>query len=153
MAPLILGDALEGESRELGTVLAGIARSVRSHGHPRPAPCVLLSGGETTVTFGAGPAGSGGRNTEFLLGLAAKLDGAPGIWAVAGDTDGIDGRSDAAGALVTPTTLARALAAGIEPSACLRAHDSYALFDAVGDLLRTGPTLTNVNDFRAILIA
>ncbi len=153
VTPLILGDALEGESRELGTVLAGIARSVRSHGQPLPAPCVLLSGGETTVTIGTGPAGRGGRNTETLLGLAIALRGAEDIWAVAGDTDGIDGTEDAAGALVTPTTLARALAAGCDPAACLRAHDSYTLFDAVGDLLRTGPTLTNVNDFRAILIA
>ena len=153
VTPLVLGDALEGESRELGTVLAGIARSVRSHGQPLAPPCVLLSGGETVVTIGAGPAGKGGRNTEFLLGLAIQLGGADGIWAVAGDTDGIDGSEDAAGALVTPTTLARALAAGIDPAGCLRAHDSYSLFDAVGDLLRTGPTLTNVNDFRAILIA
>ncbi len=153
VTPLVLGDALEGESRELGIVLAGIARSVRTHGQPLAPPCVLLSGGETVVTIGAGPAGKGGRNTEFLLGLAVQLAGAGGIWAVAGDTDGIDGSEDAAGALVTPTTLARALAAGIDPAACLRAHDSYTLFDAVRDLLRTGPTLTNVNDFRAILIA
>ena len=153
VTPLILGDALEGESRELGTVLAGIARSVRTHGHPLPAPCVLLSGGETTVTLGGGLAGRGGRNTETLLGLALALQGAAGIWAVAGDTDGIDGTEDAAGAFVTPATLARASAAGIDPAACLRAHDSYSLFDAVGDLLRTGPTLTNVNDFRAILVA
>jgi glycerate 2-kinase len=153
VTPLILGDALEGESRELGTVLAGIARSVRGHGHPLPAPCVLLSGGETTVTIGAGPAGRGGRNTEFLLGLAVALAGTEAIWAVAGDTDGIDGTEDAAGAIVTPTTLARARRAGINPDLCLRAHDSYTLFDATGDLLRTGPTLTNVNDFRAILIA
>ena len=147
---------MEGESRELGTVLAGIARSVRSHGHPLPAPCVLLSGGETTVTIGAGPAGRGGRNTEFLLGLAVALAGHRGdIWAIAGDTDGIDGTEDAAGAIVTPTTLARATQwPGINPDLCLRfAHDSYTLFDATGDLLRTGPTLTNVNDFRAILIA
>ncbi len=152
VTPLILGDALEGESRELGTVLAGIARSVRTHGQPLPAPCVLLSGGETTVTIGSGPAGRGGRNTETLLGLAVALQGAARIWAVAGDTDGIDGTEDAAGALVTPSTLARAAAAGIDPIACLRAHDSYTLFDALGDLLRTGPTLTNVNDFRAILV-
>ena len=102
VTPLILGDALEGESRELGTVLAGISRSVRGHGHPLPAPCVLLSGGETTVTIGAGPAGRGGRNTEFLLGLAVALAGTEAIWAVAGDTDGIDGTEDAAGAIVTP---------------------------------------------------
>jgi glycerate 2-kinase len=153
VAPLILGDALEGESRELGTVMAGIAASVRRHGHPLPAPCVLLSGGETTVTIGRGTAGRGGRNTEFLLGLAVALGGASGIWAAAGDTDGIDGTEDAAGALVTPDTLARAQAAGVDPRVCLDAHDSYSLFAAVGDLIRTGPTLTNVNDLRAILVA
>ena len=153
VTPLILGDALEGESRELGTIMAGIAISVRSHGHPLPAPCVLLSGGETTVTIGRGAAGQGGRNTEFLLGLALALRGAPGIWAAAGDTDGIDGTEDAAGAVVTPDTLARAQAAGIDPRACLDAHNSYSLFAAIDDLIRTGPTLTNVNDLRAILVA
>ena len=153
LAPLILGDALEGESREMGTVLAGIARSVRSHHRPLTPPSVLLSGGETTVSIGQGPAGRGGRNTEFLLGLAVALAGADGIWAAAGDTDGIDGTEDAAGALVTPDTLARARAAGLDPRALLAGHDSYSLFEAIGDLIRTGPTLTNVNDIRAILIA
>jgi len=153
LSPLILGDALEGESRELGTVMAGIAHSVRSHGHPLPAPCVLLSGGETTVTIGQGPAGRGGRNTAFLLGLAIALRGAPDIWALAGDTDGIDGTEDAAGAIVTPSTLTRARAMGLDPRTVLSAHDSYGLFNAVGDLVRTGPTLTNVNDLRAVLIA
>ena len=153
LAPLILGDALEGESREMAIVMAGIARSVRVHAQPLAAPCVLLSGGETTVSIGQGPAGRGGRNTEFLLALAVALDAAPGIWALAGDTDGIDGTEDAAGALLAPDTLARAQAAGLVPRAVLDAHDSYALFDATGDLLRTGPTLTNVNDIRAILIA
>ncbi len=153
LTPLILGDALEGESRELGTVMAGIAHSARGHGHPLPGPCVLLSGGETTVTIGAVKPGRGGRNTAFLLGLALALKAAPGIWALAGDTDGIDGTEDAAGAIVTPDTLARARAAGLDPAQVLAAHDSYGLFDAVGDLVRTGPTLTNVNDFRAILVA
>jgi glycerate-2-kinase len=153
LAPLILGDALEGESRELGIVMAGIARSIATHGLPLPAPAVLLSGGETTVTIGQGPAGRGGRNTEFLLGLAVALAGAPRIWAVAGDTDGIDGTDDAAGAIVTPDTLARARAAGLNPRAVLDGHDSYSLFDAIGDLIRTGPTLTNVNDIRAVLVA
>ena len=153
LTPLILGDALEGESRELGTVMAGIAHGVRSHGHPLPAPCVLLSGGETTVTIGQGPAGRGGRNTAFLLGLAIALRGAEGIWALAGDTDGIDGTEDAAGAIVTPSTLTRARAMGLDPRNVLSAHDSYGLFDAVGDLIRTGPTLTNVNDLRAVLVA
>jgi hydroxypyruvate reductase len=153
LAPLILGDALEGESRELGTAMAGIARSVRGHGHPLPGPCILLSGGETTVTIGGGPAGRGGRNTEFLLGLAVALRGEAGIWALAGDTDGIDGTEDAAGAVVAPDTLQRARAAGLDPRAVLTAHDSYGLFDAIGDLVRTGPTLTNVNDLRAVLVA
>ncbi|MDT7952950.1 MAG: glycerate kinase [Acetobacteraceae bacterium] len=152
LAPLILGDALEGESREMGVVMAGIARSVR-HGHPLPAPCVLLSGGEGTVSIGTGAYGRGGRNTEFLLSLAVALRGAPGIWALAGDTDGIDGTEDAAGAVIAPDTLARARAAGLDPLATLLGHDSYTLFDAIGDLVKTGPTLTNVNDFRAILVA
>ena len=153
LAALILGDALEGESRELGTAMAGIAKSVAAHAEPLRPPAVLLSGGETTVSIGAGPAGRGGRNSEFLLGLAMALGGAPGIWAAAGDTDGIDGTEDAAGALVTPDTLARARAAGLDPGASLAGHDSYSLFAALGDLIRTGPTLTNVNDLRAILIA
>ena len=152
VTPLILGDALEGESREMGTVMAGIARAVRAHGEPLAAPELLLSGGETTVSIGAGPAGRGGRNTEFLLALAVALDGAPGIWAIAGDTDGIDGTEDAAGAVIGPDTLAQARAAGLDPRALLAAHDSYRLFDAVGALVRTGPTLTNVNDIRAVLV-
>ena len=138
----------------MGTVMAGIARCVRTHGQPLPPPAVLLSGGETTVTIGHGPAGHGGRNTEFLLGLAVALDGAPGIWAVAGDTDGIDGTDDVAGAILDP----RHAGAGARRRDWIRArmlagHDSHSLFDAVGDLIITGPTLTNVNDFRAILIA
>ena len=152
LTPIILGDALEGESREMGVVLAGIARSVRN-GHPIPAPCVLLSGGEGTVSIGPGGAGKGGRNTEFLLSLAVTLRGAPKIWAIAGDTDGIDGTEDAAGAVVTPDTIERARTAGLAPLDALLAHDSYTLFDTIGDLVRTGPTLTNVNDLRAILIA
>lgn len=152
LSPLILGDAIEGEARQAGTLMAGIARSVRTHGQPLAAPSVLLSGGETTVTIGRGRAGRGGRNTEFLLGLAVALDGAPGIWAAAGDTDGIDGTEDAAGAVITPDTLTRARRVGLDPRAVLDAHDSYMLFDAIGDLIRTGPTLTNVNDVRAVLI-
>ena len=152
LTPLVLGDAIEGESRELGTIMAGIARSVRTHGLPLGPPAVLLSGGETTVTIGAGPAGRGGRNTEFLLGLALGLAGAPGIWAGAGDTDGIDGTEDAAGGYVMPDTLVRARALGFDPHVVLAQHDSYSLFDALGDLMRTGPTLTNVNDMRAVLI-
>jgi glycerate 2-kinase len=152
ITPIILGDALEGESRELGIVMAGIARSIRTHGHPAKAPALLLSGGETTVSIGHGPAGRGGRNTEFLLALAVTLGGAPNIWAVAGDTDGIDGTEDAAGAIVAPDTLARAHDIGLNARGFLSAHDSYSLFDAIGDLVRTGPTLTNVNDIRAILV-
>ena len=152
LTPLILGDALEGEAREMGTVLAGIARSIRTHGQPVQAPAVLLSGGETTVTMGANASGRGGRNTTFLLGLGLALDGAPGIWAIAGDTDGIDGMDDIAGALLTPDSFARARSRGIDPRQRLTAHDSHGFFDAIGDVLRIGPTLTNVNDFRAILI-
>jgi glycerate-2-kinase len=153
VAALILGDALEGEAREMGSVLAGVALGALRHGEPLGRPCVLLSGGEATVTIGAGPAGRGGRNTEFLLSLALALGGAPGVWAMAGDTDGIDGTEDAAGAIVAPDTLFRARMAGLDPRAVLEAHDSYSLFDAIGDLIRTGPTLTNVNDVRALLVA
>lgn len=152
LAPLILGDALEGEARELGTALAGIALSTRTHGHPLPAPCVLLSGGETTVTIRSTPPGRGGRNGECLLGCTLGLAGAPGIWALMADTDGIDGSEDNAGALATPDTLARARQAGLDPRALLAGHDSHRLFSTLNDLLITGPTLTNVNDFRAILV-
>jgi glycerate 2-kinase len=153
LAPLVLGDALEGESREVGTVMAGIARSIRAHGQPLRPPAVVLSGGETTVTIGRGPAGHGGRNTEFLLSLAVALGGAADIWAIAGDTDGLDGMDDIAGAIVTPDTLTRARANGLDPRAMLAAHDGHTLFDTISDAIRTGPTLTNVNDVRAILIA
>ena len=153
LTPLILGDALEGEARELGTALAGIALSAGAHGHPLPAPCVLLSGGETTVTIRASPPGRGGRNGECLLGCTLALAGNPGIWALMADTDGIDGSDDNAGAITTPDSLARARAAGLDPRALLAAHDSHRLFATLGDLVTTGPTLTNVNDFRAILIA
>ncbi|MFQ5972915.1 MAG: glycerate kinase [Alphaproteobacteria bacterium] len=148
--PLVLGDALEGEAREVAKVHAGIARSAALWGHPIEPPAVLLSGGETTVTVRGG--GRGGRNTEFQLAMALALDGAPGIYSVACDTDGIDGSEDNAGALVTPDTLARARMGGLDARALLAANDSYRLFSALGDLVTTGPTLTNVNDFRAILI-
>ena len=151
LTPLILGDALEGEARGLGQTLAGIALGVARHGEPLPAPAVLLSGGEATVTI-KGPAGEGGRGTECLLSLALALGGHPGIWALCGDTDGIDGRSDAAGAIATPTTLARARAIGRDPAAALAQHDSTGLFRTLGDLVMTGPTLTNVNDARIILV-
>jgi len=153
LTPLILGDSLEGESRDVGAVMAGIASSASRKGLPVKGPAVLLSGGETTVTIGKGPAGKGGRNTEFLLSLALTLKGAAGIWAIAGDSDGIDGVEDAAGAVVTPDTLARMRAAGVDPRQSLVSHDSYTAFKAAGDLVVTGPTLTNVNDIRAILIS
>jgi hydroxypyruvate reductase len=154
LAPMILGDALEGEASQMGTVMAGIARSVRAHGHPVRRPAVLLSGGETTVTMrGLGIAiGKGGRNTTFLLGLAIALDGAEGIWATAGDTDGVDGMDDIAGAFLAPDTLARARGKGLDARAMLASHDSHGFFGAIGDLIVTGPTLTNVNDVRAVLI-
>ena len=150
LTPLILGDALEGEARHVGTVLAGMARSVARHGLPLPGPCVLLSGGETTVTMAPGTQGAGGRNTECLLSLALTLNGAPGIWALCADTDGIDGKSEAAGAIAGPGTLA---ASGLDARALLAGHRSLEVFAAAGSLITTGPTLTNVNDVRAILIA
>ncbi|NTB99343.1 glycerate kinase [Agrobacterium tumefaciens] len=149
---LILGDALEGEARELGTVLGGVALSAATRGHPLKGPAVILSGGEATVTIGSGGAGRGGRNTEFLLALAATLNGRPGLWAIACDTDGIDGTEDAAGAIVTSDTLVRAAALNLDAKAYLASHDSYRFFEHLGDLVKTGPTLTNVNDFRAILV-
>jgi len=152
ITPHLLGDALEGEARELGTVMSGIAKAVRTHGTPGPAPLVVLSGGETTVTIGQGRPGRGGRNTEFLLGLALGLDGLDGVHAIAADTDGIDGSADAAGALIGPDTLARGRAAGQDPVHSLASHDSYGFFEAAGALIKTGPTLTNVNDFRAVLV-
>lgn len=150
--PLILGDALEGESAQLGIILAGIARSVKYHGLPVKPPAVLLSGGETTVTMGNQAAGRGGRNTEFLLSLANALAGEDGIWAIAGDSDGIDGTEDAAGAIVTPDTLIRAKQKRLNVRLMLSGHDSYSVFAKLDDLVKTGPTLTNVNDIRAIII-
>jgi hydroxypyruvate reductase len=150
VTPLILGDAIEGEAREVGRALAGIALSAKAHGVPVDAPAVLLSGGETTVTVRG--KGRGGRNVEFLAGLALGLHGAGGIHALAADTDGIDGSEDNAGAFLTPDTLARAGAAGLDAPALLADNDCYSLFAALGDLVVTGPTLTNVNDFRAILV-
>jgi glycerate 2-kinase len=148
--PLILGDALEGEAREVGRVMAGIARAAALHGQPAPPPAVLLSGGETTVTVRG--KGRGGRNVEFLLSLAVTLDGLPGVFALAGDTDGVDGAEEVAGAIVTPDTLARAAALGIDAKDRLADNDAHGFFRALGDQVITGPTLTNVNDFRAILV-
>jgi glycerate 2-kinase len=150
ITPVILGNAIEGEAREVARVHAGIAFQVARHDQPAPAPCVLLSGGETTVTVRG--TGRGGRNAEFLLGLTVELDGHPGIHALAADTDGIDGTEDNAGALTGPDTLARAEALGIRGKDRLADNDGYGFFQALGDLVVTGPTLTNVNDFRAILV-
>jgi hydroxypyruvate reductase len=147
LVPVVLGDDIEGESWQVGVSMAELAR------RPVTRPTVLLSGGETTVTLTGSRVGRGGRNTEFLLSLIADLKGHAGIWGLAADTDGEDGASGgAAGALAGPDTLARASAAGLDPAAHLADHDSGSFFAGLGDLLRTGPTRTNVNDFRAILI-
>ena len=129
---------------------AAMARQVVWQGRPVARPCGLLSGGETTVTVRH--AGRGGRNGEFLLGALIELGGLAGVHALAADTDGIDGTEDNAGALIGPDSLARAAALGLDPRACLAANDSYGLFAALGDLVVTGPTRTNVNDFRAVLV-
>ncbi len=142
-----IGDNIQAEARHLGAAHAALSRRLAQDGARR----VILSGGETTVTV-VNKTGRGGRNLEYLLGLAIALDGAPGIWALACDTDGIDGTEDAAGAIVAPDTLARAREAGLDPAAHLAANNAYLFFEALGDLVVTGPTLTNVNDFRAILI-
>lgn len=146
----ILGDSLEGEARELGRVLAGVTLQVVRHGQPLPAPCVLLSGGETTVTVRG--QGRGGRNVECLLALALALKGQIGVWALAGDTDGVDGIEEVAGAIITPDTLTRARAMDLSAAARLDDNDGHGFFGALGDAVVTGPTLTNINDFRAILI-
>ena len=150
VAAHILGDAIEGEARDVGKVLAGIALQVAQRGQPFQAPCVLLSGGETTVTLRG--QGRGGRNVEFLLSLGVALNGHPHIHALAGDTDGVDGQEDIAGASIGPDSLARAWALGIAPKDSLDDNDGHGFFEALGDAVITGPTLTNVNDFRAILI-
>ncbi len=150
VTPVILGDAIEGEAAEVARVMAGVARQCALHGQPFPAPCVLISGGETTVTLKGN--GRGGRNAEFLLGLAVALDGHPDVHAIACDTDGIDGTEDNAGALLSPDTLARAAALGLNARDRLADNDGYGFFSRLGDLVVTGPTLTNVNDFRAVLV-
>jgi hydroxypyruvate reductase len=148
--PLILGDALEGEAREVGSIMGGMARHVAMHGQPAPPPVVLLSGGETTVTVRG--KGRGGRNVEFLLSLAVTLNGLPGVFALAGDTDGVDGAEEIAGAIITPDTLKHAARLGISAKECLADNDAHTFFEALRDQVITGPTLTNVNDFRAILV-
>ena len=146
----ILGDAIEGEARDVGKVLAGIALQVADRGQPFRAPCVLLSGGETTVAVRG--SGRGGRNVEFLLSLAIGLDGHPRVHALAGDTDGVDGQEEIAGACMSPDSLSRAWSLGLRPKEMLADNDGHGFFSALGDSVITGPTLTNVNDFRAILI-
>ncbi|MBB5609119.1 MULTISPECIES: glycerate kinase [unclassified Janthinobacterium] len=150
VTPYILGDSLEGEAREVGKVMAGMAQQVARRSQPFAAPCVLLSGGETTVTVRG--QGRGGRNVEFLLALGIALDGEANVFALAGDTDGVDGQEDIAGAVLTPDTLQRAWSLGVKPRDSLDNNDGHGFFQALGDAVITGPTLTNVNDFRAILI-
>jgi glycerate 2-kinase len=148
--PIILGDAVEGEARELGIVMAGIAMQAKRFGQPIKAPCAIISGGETTVTVKG--KGAGGRNVEFLLSLAIKLNGADGIHALAGDTDGVDGAREVAGAYITPTSLDDARKLKIDPWASLSNNDAHNFFQGINTQVITGPTLTNVNDFRVVLV-
>jgi hydroxypyruvate reductase len=150
ITPHILGDAIEGEARDVGKIFAGMASQVAERNQPFAAPCVLLSGGETTVTVRG--KGRGGRNVEYLLSLAIALEGHPRIHALAGDTDGVDGEEEIAGAVLGPDSLARAWSLGLRPGDMLDNNDAHSFFTALGDSVITGPTLTNVNDFRAILI-
>jgi hydroxypyruvate reductase len=147
---MILSDSITGEAREVAKVMAAIGKEIHRHAQPWKPPVVLISGGETTVTVQRN--GRGGRNTEFLLSLAIELNGLEGAYALAGDTDGIDGTEDNAGALVAPDTLSRAKQFGVKPSTLLADNDSYIFFEKLGDLIVTGPTRTNVNDFRALFI-
>lgn len=152
ITPFILGDAIEGEARAVARDMTALARSALSAGLPVPPPCVLLSGGETTVTLDREGGGRGGRNAEFLLALALQLDGLPGVLAIACDTDGIDGSEDNAGAWIDDRTPALARERGLDLAGFLERHDAYSAFQALDRLVVTGPTHTNVNDFRAILI-
>ena len=150
IAPMVLGDSVTGESREVAKVFAAIARQLREHAHPLAPPVAIISGGETTVTVRG--KGRGGRCSEFLLSLAVELAQLRDTWAIAADTDGIDGSEDNAGALLAPDSIGRALAMGLHPRLMLDANDGYGFFSALGDLVVTGPTRTNVNDYRAILV-
>ncbi len=141
---------MEGEARDIGLAHAAVARQIAQYGQPFQKPCVLISGGETTVTVRG--TGRGGRNAEFLLSLANALNGAPGMHAIACDTDGIDGSEDNAGAIYQPDSMKRAEELGLNSKALLENNDGYGFFSALGDLVVSGPTRTNVNDFRAILI-
>ena len=149
--PVILGDSITGEAKEVAKVMAAITREIRAHGSPFKPPVALLSGGECTVTV-RGVGGRGGRCGEFLLALGTELEGIANVHAIAADTDGIDGSEDNAGALLTPDSMARARAQGLDPRKFLAANDSYGIFSVISDLVVTGPTRTNVNDYRAILI-
>jgi hydroxypyruvate reductase len=150
ITPYILGDSIEGEARDVGIVMAGMARQVATRGQPFAAPCVLLSGGETTVTVRG--KGRGGRNVEFLLSLGVALNGHPGIHAIACDTDGVDGQEEIAGAILAPDMLERAWSLRINPRLSLANNDGHSFFQALGASVVCGPTLTNVNDFRAIYV-
>jgi hydroxypyruvate reductase len=148
--PVILGDSVKGEARDVGRVYAALAKEVRAHGRPWKPPLALISGGEATVTVRG--KGRGGRCSEFLLSLAIELEGMKGAWAVAADTDGIDGSEDNAGAVAAPDSLKRAARLGLDAQKLLAGNDAYGFFEALGDLVVTGPTRTNVNDYRAILL-
>jgi glycerate 2-kinase len=150
ITPMVLGDSVTGEASEVAKVFAALARQIRQHSHPARPPVALISGGETTVTMRG--KGRGGRNTEFLLSLAIELGGLDNVWALAGDTDGIDGSEDNAGAVLAPDSLERAARLGLEPKRMLANNDGYGFFSALGDLVVTGPTRTNVNDHRVILV-
>ncbi len=150
ITPYVFSDGIEGEARDIGMMHAAIAKQVAERGQPFAKPCVIISGGETTVTVRG--KGRGGRNAEFLLSLAATLNGHPGIYAIAADTDGIDGSEDNAGGIYQPDSIQRAVEMGMRPRAMLDNNDGYTFFSKLGDLVVTGPTRTNVNDFRAVLI-
>jgi len=150
ITPMVLGDTVTGESREVAKVYGALARQIRVHSHPMKPPVALISGGETTVTVRG--TGRGGRCSEFLLALGVALDGLEHVHALACDTDGIDGSEDNAGAILAPDSLARARALGLAPARMLAGNDGYGFFAALGDLVVTGPTRTNVNDYRIILV-
>ena len=152
VATYIMGDAIEGEAKDVGTTFAGLTLQVAKHNTPFQKPCILLSGGETTVTISGDCTGKGGRNVEFLLALGVALQGLPSVYALAADTDGVDGLEEIAGALLTPDTLDRAWQLGLSARDALANHDAHTFFSKLDQSLITGPTKTNVNDFRAILI-
>lgn len=152
VATYIMGDAIEGEAKDVGTTFAGLTLQVAKHNTPFQKPCILLSGGETTVTISGDCSGKGGRNVEFLLALGVALQGLPGVYALAADTDGVDGLEEIAGAVLTPDTLNRAWQQGLSARDALENHDAHTFFGKLDQSLITGPTRTNINDFRAILI-